>query len=77
MKIRIPKWHGESWVYDPGAGTAQAAAERAVDRYISEAAAYDIVGGDPVRVEVDDEMVTEWDVSVEATWQCYAQRARK
>lgn len=60
----------------------QNAAEIAVDRYISEAAAYEKIDGDPIIVQVrgvgcDDDDAKTYSVTTEATWVCHAEIQKK
>lgn len=78
MKIQIARWHGDSWQELSGPNTVydvREAAERAVELYIHEATAYDLIGHETITVLVDDgKEISTWDVETEATFRCYATR---
>lgn len=77
MKVQIPDWHDDGWQKLTGlnaAYDAQSTAEKAVELFIAEAAAYDRIGGEPITVHVTDDngIITTWSVNTEVTFVCHA-----
>ena len=73
FKVQIPDWHGDGWQELSNPIDTQSAAEDAAQLFISEAAAYDRIGKEPIVVHVDDgTQITTWNVDTYPSVDCHA-----
>ena len=74
MKVQVPDWDDTWQDVEPGID-AQEAAERAVERLILSRCAFDRIGGELIRVLIEDAgETTEWAVDTEVSFTCYAHK---